>query len=142
MVKTETSTASIGIKILLSDLIQQINEKNINTIKEMLYEGFISDSNGLINNAYQKIIFCNELPENCKEYLETEFRKKSSGGLFEKELLVPIKNILKINKWDYDRYGKNGSSCPLDFNIDFDLLEKYKEIEKYTTVFILEQVNK
>lgn len=35
MGKCETSTGSIGIKILLSDLILQINEKNFNLIKEI-----------------------------------------------------------------------------------------------------------
>ena len=141
MGKTETSTSSIGIKIILSDLILQINEKNVNIIKEILYESFISDSNGHFNNAYQEIIFCNELPENyldCKEYLETEFRKKGSNDLLEKELLLPIKKILKTDRWGYDRYGKNGSYRPLDFDLSVDI-EKYKEIEKYTIVFILEQ---
>jgi hypothetical protein len=36
MGKCETSTTSIGIKILLSDLILQINEKNFDLIKEIL----------------------------------------------------------------------------------------------------------
>jgi hypothetical protein len=34
MGKSETASASIGIKILLSDLILQINETNINLIKK------------------------------------------------------------------------------------------------------------
>jgi len=41
MGKCETSTTSIGIKILLSDLILQINEQNMDIIKEMLYGGYI-----------------------------------------------------------------------------------------------------
>jgi hypothetical protein len=141
MGKTEISTSSIGIKITLSDLILQINENNVNIIKDMLYNSFISDSNVHFNNAYQQIIFCNELPENyldCKEYLETEFRKKGSNDLLEKELLLPIKKILQTNRWGYDRYGKNGSYRPLDFDLSVDI-EKYKEIEKYTIVFISEQ---
>ena len=36
MGKCETSTLSIGIKILLSDLILQINEKNFDLIKNLI----------------------------------------------------------------------------------------------------------
>jgi hypothetical protein len=45
----ETATASIGIKILLSDLILQIKENNVTQIKEMLYYGFIEDDNDYFN---------------------------------------------------------------------------------------------
>jgi hypothetical protein len=157
MGKCETSTASIGIKILLSDLILQINEKNFNIIKEILNEGFISDKNDTFNDAYTEIIWCVKLPENyldCKEFLEQEFKKKGSyihlrnsnkiehtlnnGCLFEKELLFPIKKILETDRWGYDRYGKNGTYCPIDFDLSIDI-EKYKELEKYKIVFILDQ---
>lgn len=157
MGKCETSTASIGIKILLSDLILQINEKNFNIIKEILNDGFISDKNNTFNDAYTEIILCTELPENyldCKEFLEQEFKKKGSyihsrfsnkiehtlnnGCLFEKELLFPIKKILETDRWGYDRYGRNGTYCPIDFNLSIDI-EKYKELEKYKIVFILDQ---
>lgn len=157
MGKTETAKTSIGIKILLSDLILQINEKNFGLIKEILNDGFISDDNEHYNDAYTEIILCTELPENYlefKEFLEQEFKNKGSylhvrnsskiepdlrnGCLFEKELLLPIKQILKTNRYGYDRYGRNCSYRPLDFDLSVDI-EKYKELEKYTIVFILEQ---
>jgi len=158
MGKCETSSTSIGIKILLSDLILQINEKNFDLIKEMLNDGFISDENEHYNDAYTEIIWCNELPENYlefKEFLEQEFKNKGSyihlrdsnkiepdltnGCLFERELLLPIKNILETERYGYDRYGRNGSYCPIVFTSPSLDIEKYKEIEKYTIVFILEQ---
>ena len=157
MGKCETSRASIGIKILLSDLILQINEKNLEIIKDILYEGFISDQNEHYNDAYQEIILCNVLPENYldfKEYLEQEFRKKGSylhlrdsnkiepdlrnGCLFEKELLLPIKKILETDRYGYNRYGTNGTYCPIDFDLSINI-EKYKEIKEYTIVFMLKQ---
>jgi hypothetical protein len=55
MGKSETAAASIGIKILLSDLILQINKTNFNLIKKMLYDGCIEDSNGYYNEAYKEI---------------------------------------------------------------------------------------
>jgi hypothetical protein len=157
MGKCETSRSSIGIKILLSDLIFQINEKNFDLIKEMLNDGFISDKNEYYNDAYTDIIWCNDLPENYlefKEFLEKEFKIKGSflhvrdsnkiepdlrnGCLLERELLLPIKNILETDRWGYDRYGRNGNYRPIDFDLSIDI-EKYKEIEKFTIVFILEQ---
>jgi len=158
MGKCETSTTSIGIKILLSDLILQINEKNFDLIKEMLNEGFISDENDIYNDVYSDIIWRNDLPKNYlefKEFLEQEFKNKgsylhvrnsskiefelTSGCLFEKELLLPIKNILETQRYGYDRYGRNGSYCPINHLSPSLDIEKYKEIEKYTIVFILEQ---
>jgi len=153
MGKCETSKTSIGIKILLSDLILQINEKNFDLIKEMLFDGFISDENDIYNDVYSDIIGSNRLPKDYlefKEFLEQEFKNKgsyfsnkiefdlTSGCLFEKELLLPIKRILETERYGYDRYGKNGNYRPIDFDLSLDI-EKYKEIEKYTTVFILEQ---
>jgi len=157
MGKCETSTTSIGIKILLSDLILQINEKNFDLIKEILNDGFISDKNEHYNDAYTDILFCNDLPENYLEYknfLEQEFKNKGSylhirnsskikpdlrnGCLWERELLLPIKQILETQRWGYDRYGRNGNYCPIDFISSSLDIEQYKEIEKYTIVFILE----
>jgi hypothetical protein len=158
MGKCETSSMSIGIKILLSDLVLQINEKNFDLIKEMLNDGFISDSNEHYNDAYTEIIWFMDLPKDYLEYkafLEKEFKNKGSylhlrnsnkiepdlrnGCLFERELLLPIKKVLETERWGYDRYGRNGSYCPIDFISPSLDIEKYKEIEKYTIVFILEQ---
>jgi hypothetical protein len=158
MGKCETSTTSVGIKILLSDLILQINEKNVDLIKEILFDGFISDSNEYYNDAYTNIVWCKELPKNhleFKEFLELEFRNNGSyihfrdsnkiepdlrnGCLFEKELLLPIKRVLETERWGYDRYGRNGSYCPIEFMCPSLDIEKYKDIEKYTIVFIIEQ---
>jgi len=154
MGKCETATASIGFKILLSDLILQINENNFNLIKEILNDGFIEDNNGYFNEVYSKIINENELPDHYlifKEYLTKEFTNNGSiikskdgditptichGCLFHQHLLVPIKKILQTNRWGYDRYGVNGTSTPIDFDLSVDI-EKYKEIEKIKIIFIL-----
>jgi len=140
MGKCESSKASIGIKILLSDLILQINETNFNIIQEILCDDYslISDENENFNDIYSSIISSGKLPKdylNFKNYLEYEFK---NGGLFDKELLLPIKRILTTDRWGYDREGRNGNYCPIDFDLSIDI-EKYKEIEKITIVFILEQ---
>ena len=59
MGKCETSTSSLGIKILISDLISQINLTNVEIIKDILFNGFIEDSNAYYNNSYSSIIVCN-----------------------------------------------------------------------------------
>ena len=140
MGKCESSKASIGIKILLSDLILQINETNFNIIQEILWDDYslISDENENFNDIYSYIISSGKLPKdylNFKNYLEYELK---NGGLFDKELLLPIKRILTTDRWGYDREGRNGNYCPIDFDLSIDI-EKYKEIEKITIVFILEQ---
>lgn len=157
MGKSETASASIGINILLADLILQINETNFDLIKKMLYDGCIEDSNGYYNEVYQNIIDDNDLPEDYlkfKEYLIKEFTTKGSyykskfsseiepdvkdGTLFERYLLVPIKDILETERWGYERYGINSASRPLDFDLSVDL-KAYAAIKNFSVVFIVKQ---
>ena len=161
MGKSETATAAIGLKILLSDLISQINKDNFDLIKQMLYTGCIEDSNDYYNEAYKNIVgygyYDNELPEEyveCKQYLLKEFthngsyykskysskvdRDLSKGCLLEKELLVPIKEILATERWGYERNGINSLSRPLDFDLAVDL-EEYKDLAHFTLVFFVKQ---
>jgi len=161
MVFCDQSTVSIGIKILLSDLILQMNETNIELIKKMLCKGCIEDSNGYYNETFKNIVQYeyeeNELPKDylqCKEHLINEFKINGSyfedkytgkktpdlihGCLFEKDLLVPIKEILSTERWGYNRCGINSSSRPLDFDLSVST-EEYKEIKNYTIVFFIGQ---
>jgi hypothetical protein len=157
----DTVTASIGIKILLSDLILQMNETNIELIKKMGCEGCIEDSNGYFNEVFKKIVGYeydeNDLPKEylqCKEYLITKFKNNGSyyedrysgektyhvndGSLFEKELLVPIKEILSTERWGYNRRGINSLSRPFDFDLSATT-EKYKEIKNFNIIFFVRQ---
>jgi len=157
MGRCETASASIGIKILLSDLILQINETNFTLIKQMLNWGFIEDDNDYFNEIYSKILGSNKLSNNylnLKEDLINEFTNNGSyhkshshsiviptldkGCLFDKYLLVPVKKILSIERWGYDRDGSNSISRPIDFDLSINI-DKYTEIEKINIVFILGQ---
>ena len=161
MGKSETASASIGIKILLSDLILQINKKNFNLIKKMLYDGCIEDSNGYYNEAYKNIVGYgeddNELPQTYnkfKNYIREQFKLHGSyykskfsskvepnlndGTLSERYLLVPIKDILETERWGYERYGVNSASRPLDFDLSVDL-KKYEDIKNFNVVFFVKQ---
>jgi hypothetical protein len=163
MGKSETATASLGIKILLSDLIAQINETNFTVIKKMLYDGCIEDANGYFNESYRNILGYDdgdiEVPEHYdtfKDYISEQFKihgdyyksKSTSiitsdfrnGCLIEKYLLVPIKDVLDTERWGYGRYGINSASRELDFDLIINL-EEYKKnnIENYKVVFILKQ---
>jgi len=163
MGKSETATASIGIKILLSDLISQINKTNFTFIKKMLYDGCIEDANGYFNEAYKNILGYDdgdiEVPEQYntfKEYVTEQFKlhgdyyksKSTSiviadlthGCLLKKHLLVPIKDLLETERWGYERYGINSASRELDFDLSINLDEyKKNNIEKYNIVFIVKQ---
>jgi len=163
MGKSETASASLGIKILLSDLVSKINETNFTFIKKMLYDGSIEDANGYFNEVYKTILGYDdgdiEIPkqyDTFKDYVTEQFtiqgdyyKSKSTsiitsdlsrGCLLEKNLLVPIKNVLETERWGYGRYGINSASRPLDFDLSINL-EEYKKnnIEKYNVVFILKQ---
>jgi hypothetical protein len=161
MGKSEIAVASIGIKILLSDLILQINKPNFNLIKKMLYDGCIEDSNGYYNEAYRNILGYAEddniLPEDYlefKEHLINEFKTKGSyyksifsskveydlndGTLFERYLLIPVKDILETERWGYERYGLNSASRPLDFDLSIELT-KFQDIKNFNVVFFIKQ---
>jgi hypothetical protein len=161
MGKCETASASLGIKILLSDLIAQLNKTNFSLIKRMLYAGCIEDSNNYYNEVYKKIVGYgendNELPgtyKKFKEHLIKEFKENGSiyksktsyevkpdlseGCLLEQYLLVPVKDLLLTDRWGYERYGTNSIARPLDFDLSLDLTE-YKDIQHFTIVFMVKQ---
>ena len=159
MGKCESAIASIGLKILLSDIVQQINKKNLKLIIKMLEDGFIEDDNDYFNEVYSKIIYNSDVMDSgdftaIKEYLTNEFKSKGSitrykfssreeptldnGCLFDKYLLVPVKQIISTDRWGYDRSGTNGSSRPIDFDLSVDI-GKYKEINKFEIAFLLMQ---
>ena len=138
MGKCETAAASVGIKISLSDLIVQLNETNFDLIQDMLHNGFIEDENNSLNDDYYAIIWCEPFNGNAltyKEYLLTTLKK---NGCLDKYLLLPIKEILQTDRWGYERSGTNSMSRPIDFDVSVPI-EKYKDIEKIKTVFILKQ---
>lgn len=159
MGRCETATASIGIKILLSDLMSQMNETNFNLIIELLRKGLIEDQNDYFHEVYSNIIFkFNRLIQidftDVKEYFTEQFTSNGSyhksrssapaiptldkGRLIDQILLVPIKDILNIERWGYDRDGSNCASRKLDFDLSLDT-ERYKEIKNFEVVFILGQ---
>ena len=161
MGKSEKATAVIGIRILLSDLVSQMNETNYELIKKMVCEGCIEDENGFYNESFKNIVGYeyeyNELPHHwstCKEYLLNEFKNNGSynkdrytnkstpdfshGSLLDNHLLVTIKEILSTERWGYNRHGINSSTRSLDFDLSVNT-EEYKDIQHFTTVFFLKQ---
>ena len=157
MGKCESATASIGIKIVLSDLVLQINETNFDLIESMLNDGCIEDENDSFNEVYTDIIHSDDMPRDylyAKEYLihafthnGTYYRARGShvriptldqGCLFDQELLFPIKKLLSCERWGYDREGTNSTSRPVDVDLSVDT-DPYRGIEKTQIVFILKQ---
>ena len=163
MGRSEEASASIGIKILLSDLVEQINETNMTLIREMLYNGRIEDSNGFYNETYMRIVYYDDynLPDNhlaLKEHFLEQFKKNGSlmkskysnevkadlheGSLLEKELLVPVEELVSNTRWGYNREGTNAMSAPFSNFTEEELalkMEKYKDIKNYKVVFMITQ---
>jgi hypothetical protein len=129
MGRSESANVSIGIKILLSDLIMQINDTNTDLIISILYKGFIEDDNDEDNNIYLTIMD-KDPTEIIKAIKEFETTRK---GIY---LLVPIKDIISTCRWGYNREGSNCASRPLDIDLSFDV--EY-DIKNYTRVFIITQ---
>ena len=157
MACSEYAKVSIGIKIKLSVLIQQINKDNWDLIKEMLENGFIEDENEYFTDVYQKMRNSEQISGNWKKskkflidycknngsYLKDMFSSEvvntlENGCLLDQYLPVPIKKILACERWGYERSGTNSVSRPLDFDLSVDT-EKYKLLEKFEIAFILEQ---
>ena len=145
MGRCDSTNASIGIKILLYDLISQMNDTNIDIIKNMLYTGCIEDDNDCYNEVYQSI--CEDIDNvNLKEHLLRECSKVPHSTqvdvndryLLDRYLLVPIKNIISTQRWGYNREGTNSNSRPLDFDLLVNT-EEYKDITNYTIVFFITQ---
>lgn len=152
MGRCESATASIGIKILLSDLVAQINATTMNLIKKMLYDGgCIEDSNEMYNQAFEQIIGDDGVEEDetaFKEYLTSKFTARVGhvrDSLLDRYLLVPMEELVSNERWGWTREGANAMSSPLDTFAD-DLpnqlavfKEKYKDIKNFTFVFMIKQ---
>lgn len=145
MGKCESSSVYIGINILISELINQINESNFILIKQFLQQGFIEDMNDFHNNTYNDIIFDNKYDDNCnienyKNYIINDLKKEC---LYEKTILIPIELIIDTERWGYNRYGTNGTFRDLDFDINSiknKIDDKYnKNISNYKIVMIIKQ---
>ena len=158
MGRVDLATAYIGIKMLLSELVLQINESNFDLIKNMLFDGFIEDSNDFYNEVFKKIVNEDtELPNDylqCKEFLTKIFKQNGSyiksklnneikadlskGSLFDQEFLIPIKEILSTERYGYNRYGINNTSRHIDFDLCVNT-EQYKDIKNFNIVFFVQQ---
>ena len=141
----ESASASIGIRIILSELVLQINEINFDLIKEMLNSGFVEDEDDYYNDSYINIIEeCNKLGnyEVVKKYLIERFKELGAidfgGVLFDRPFLLPIKVILENDRWGYERNCTNAISRPIDVDLSIST-EKYKDIENFKIVFIPKQ---
>ena len=151
MGRCESAAASIGIKILLSDLVSQINATTMNLIKKMLYDGCIEDSNDFYNQAFEQIIGDDGVEENAegfKEYLTSKFTARVGhvhDSLLQRYLLVPMEELVSNERWGWTREGTNAMSSPFeDFADDLPnqiaaFKETYKEIKNFTFVFMIKQ---
>lgn len=98
MGRCETARTSIGIKIVVKDLVDMINEENYETIRDKFFseDSLIDDENGCYNSSYTSIIR-GEIPGNnpdcetdvneldCdeyKKYLEKSFKEYGDIDMF------------------------------------------------------------
>jgi hypothetical protein len=169
MGKSETATAYIGLKILLKDLVEQMTEANLKQIQKMLEDGCIEDDNDYYNQVYREIL-CDAFVYDDNDdnddkdfqvsqaYLTQAFQSKGSlyksktssyetpdlhnGALWDRYLLVPLKELLATERWGYSRYGVNSAARPLseiNLSVDDDALTSYNNLQHTNVVFFLKQ---
>jgi hypothetical protein len=128
MQRLEGLFVSIGISISLENLISQANDTNMKLIMNILHDGFLEE-----DDTYDRVIrryYPDENIENDFEFLEYIKKLLTHYGLIDKELLIPIKNIVTLDK------NKSTISIPLDFDLSLDL-SPFKNIDNYKKVFIV-----
>ena len=168
MGKCETATAYIGVKILLKDLIEQMTEANFAQIQKMLEDGCIEDDNEYYNQVYREIlndafVYDNDNDndkDNDKDFNASQaylskalqeqgslYKSKTSsyetpdlhkGALWERHLLVPLKELLATERWGYSRSGTNSTARPLT-EIDFSFCPESVNLQHTSVVFFLKQ---
>jgi hypothetical protein len=157
----QSATVSIGLKIQLEKLVNQINESNYNEIMNIFEYSYIDDQNNDFTHTLRNVLY--DLTKNEKKYKEfknefsEEIKKRGTivqlyngeidelfdnGYLSEKYLLFPIKEILNTSRRGYGREGINGTYCNLDFNVESikkDILEKYNWLKDVEVVMMIKQ---
>jgi len=153
MGRSDTATVTVGIKIQLSTLIEQINDDNLVSIQNMLENGFIDDENGEMNTGLRDLVYgikksCNAQGKDAAHYkniLKEDFDigSRSNGPLWNEHILIPEDRLLHTTRWGYQREGYNGTSRNMDFDmrsIEARINDKYKNIiTGYTVALILLQ---
>ena len=148
MGKSETASSSLGYKIKVSALVEQLNEKNKNQILDYIENGFIEDENDGFNTSLFNMLSDLDLeelrekePQEIIETLKEHFTNNGNiielrvGGtlhdksitLYESYLLIELNGILDNTRWGYDRYGINGSS--MSFETLLEIVSEFKQTE-------------
>ena len=156
---------SIGIRILVADLVAQIDESTHRLILEMLAPtSCIEDDNDCFNETFGEV--ADELEENCPKhwrdfaarlremlasrgdvlYFKDGSRPRRTleyGCLLDKHLLVPVAQICSTDRGGYSRYGLNATSAPLGKldvpSVLADIERKYAGLTGYEVVYMVTQ---
>lgn len=160
MVFSQYATLSIGIKIQLEKLANQINEENFDKILKMFDTSYIDDENNDFTHTLRCVlidldgekdynIFKNKFIKEIKKRgttAETHNGKVvevfSYGYLNEKYILFPLKDLINTGRYGYGREGINGTSCSLNIDIEYikNILEqKYNWLNDFELVMMLQQ---
>ncbi len=143
---SQNATVSIGIKIQLEKLANQINEHNFDNILKIFDTAYIDDENNDFTHSLRLILIELDGEQDYKKFKNKfikEIKKRgttatshhgkvvevfSYGYLNEKYLLIPLKNLISTSRYGYGREGINGTSFSL--NIDVEHIKNILE-EKY-----------
>lgn len=118
MEKKESIFISIGYKIKIEEILEKLNENTFELCKLFFKYGRIEDEKSSLNNTYFFLIQNNKSTdyESYKQYMIKHFTNKNNlnQSLSDNFLLIPIYEILQMNRKDYQIFGINTKSINLE----------------------------
>jgi len=160
MGRCEFSKCSVGLRIKLRKLVEQMSENNVEMIHKLMNKGFIDDSNGFKDEVFREVLHGVGDWKNCdeaKDYLLETLGKRgdksksrysnkveenlAEGTLLEQSLLCHVVELIQTDRWGYEREGTNGTFAELP-NIaeaEKEVQKAYKGLERFKVVLVLQQ---
>lgn len=167
---SESVSVYFGLKIVLKDLVNQIDETNYDKIKEMLQDCncFINDENNQFNSMFENIRSELWIENNPKRKTKKDkvildyitYKNKFNEQISKRGTMIPLRNGKEEEKFDYgylsdqiflypvthllhtERYGYDRSGINGTYcNLDFDIESIKKSIlDKYNWLKDIEVV--
>lgn len=135
MGRCDTAEASVGIRIPIGTLIDNLNEENCDQIREIMTDGFIENENDYKFNAYYD--------ENDQPYANFADIKNAVHKYFDRLrnnfLLYPVHVLISNDRWGYNPTGSHGTAIPIMTELPKIDHAQFAQIGEFTEVLIIQQ---
>jgi len=159
MGRSETAKCSVGLRIPLRKLVEQISETNVEMIERLMEDGFIDDNNGFKDEVFREVLEGVEDWKNCDEakdyllktlgkrgdkckskYSSLESENISKGTLLDQHLLYHVVGLIENKRWGFSE-GTNATCTELPdlAKAKEEVKKAYKGLEHFSVVLVLHQ---